>query len=668
MQMTSSSPDTEAKRSPLATVRSPVARVWIVIATILSIVLSINQVFNLGFFVGYVLPALRYYYILMALLLPLIFLIWPLGRAASNATTRFLDLLLAAVASAALLYLASNADSIVDEAWEYSAPLAATISAFVLWAVALEATRRTAGMVLAAIAFVFSIYPTIASIVPGPIQGQPTSVMNAAIFYAMSSESFMGIPMRAFAGLIIGFLIFGVALQRTGGGRFFMDLAFGLLGHTRGGPAKVAIFGSALMGSLSGSVVTNILTTGTLTIPAMRRIGVSRSYAAGIETCASTGAVLMPPIMGATAFVMATFLETDYAVIAIAALVPSVLYFLGLFVQIDGYAARNNLTGLDRKDLPRVSDALAQGWYYLVVFGLLIFMLLYLKQEALAPYYATALLLVINQLLPRNRWKWRDLLEFVTAVGRILIELMGILMGIGLIIGALAVTGMTGTLTNDLVHLAGGNAAALLALGALVSFILGMGMTVTAAYIFLAVTLAPALIKAGIDPLPAHLFILYWGMLSYITPPVAIGAYAAATISGSNAMKTGLVAMRLGSVIYIIPFLFVLSPTILLQGGVLESTVSTVTAIVGVILIASSLQGYLIFVGSLTDSVLLRWPIRFLVLVSGLLLALPGLQVGVVNGKVASQLMLLAIAVVLMIAAMLMVRLGRRAHGAEVRS
>lgn len=650
----------EAAPGPLDSVGSPLLRGWIVVATVLTILLAINQVFNFRFFVGISFVSLRYYYILMALLLPLIFLIWPMRGSATGRGARALDFSLSVATFAALIYLAVKSTAIMDEAWEFSAPPLAVACSVLLWIAGVEATRRTGGLVLAGVAAAFSIYPTIAWLIPGPIQGQATFFSDAATFYAMSGESYMGIPMRAFAGLIIGFLIFGVALQRTGGGTFFMDLAFSLLGHTRGGPAKVAIFASALMGSLSGSVITNILTTGTLTIPAMQKIGVSRTYAAGIETCASTGAVLMPPIMGATAFVMATFLETDYAYIAIAAIVPSVLYFLGLFVQIDGYAARNELRGIARENLPSVTGAIRRGWYYLFVFALLIFMLLYLKQEALAPYYATAALIFINQVLPSNRWSLGDVYDFIVAVGRILIELMGILMGIGLIIGALAVTGMTGTLTNDLIHIAGGNVAMLLLMGAIVSFVLGMGMTVTAAYIFLAVTLAPALVKSGIDPLPAHMFILYWGMLSYITPPVAIGAYAAASISGANAMRTGLVAMRLGSIIYIIPFLFVLSPTLLLQGSLVDIAVATATAICGVILIASTLQGYLVGVGSMSRTIGNGWIVRPLFFMSGLLMALPGLKSGVLFEESVSQVNLVAAAAILFVVAFSIQLMSRR--------
>mgnify|MGYP001367013746 CR=1 FL=1 len=220
--------------------------------------------------------------------------------------------------------------------------------------------------------------------------------------------------------------------------------------------------------------------------------------------------------------------------IALAAVVPSLLFYLGLFVQIDAYAAKHELKGLPEEELPSLKQTLKEGWYFIFVFVLLIWMLFFLRREATAPFFATVLLLVINQVLPYQRWKWQDVKDFFAESGKLFAELIAILTGVGLLVGALSVTGLSGTIANDLIYLAGGNTLVLLLMGALTSFVLGIGMTVTAAYIFLAVALAPALINGGgMDPLAVHLFILYWGMLSFITPPVALGAFAAATVLGS---------------------------------------------------------------------------------------------------------------------------------------
>ena len=607
--------------------RRRVSGVWWVYllgAATLSISLAVNQFFNLGLFVGYTLLQNQYVYALVALLLPPVFVLWPATARAAIDRVPWYDQLLFAAALAISAFFILNGERIVDGGWEYAAPDYAVYVSYAFWLLVLEATRRAGGIALFAIACLVSIYPIYAEAVPGPIAGRAASLADTAIFHAMSEESVLGIPMRAFANLVIGFLVFGVALQHTGGGRFFVNLAFALLGHVRGGPAKVAIFASGLMGSMSGSVITNVLTTGVLSIPAMRRVGFSRAYAGGVEACASTGGVLMPPIMGATAFVMATFLEVSYVSVAIAAVIPSVLYFFGLFMQIDAYAARIRFKGLPREELPSARQTLKEGWYFIAVFVLLVWMLVYLRREALAPFYATALLIAVNQIFPYHRWRWADLFEFLTATTRLFAELVAILAGVGLIVGALVVSGLSGTIANDLIYLAGGSTLMLLLMGAITSFILGIGMTVTAAYVFLAVALAPALIRGGLDPMAVHLFILYWGMLSYITPPVALGAYAAASLAQAHPMRTGLQAMRLGSIIYFIPFFFVLDPALIMRGTWTEVLLVTGQAFVGVLLVAGALQGYLVGVGNLAGDSLLQWPLRGLVLLAGIMIATPG--------------------------------------------
>ena len=595
------------------------------LATLVLTVLTLDYVLNLGYFRLVTAVESQFLYTVVALMVPLVFIMWPAFSGGDRRRVPWYDVLLFLIALGTCGYFVYSAERILDNGWEYAAPQTATVMSFVLWGLTVEAVRRAGGWPLALIVGVAGCYPMVADIMPGPIQGFPSSPSQTAIYHAMSRESVFGIPLQAFANLVIGFLLFGVALQKTGGGKFFINLAFALLGHVRGGPAKVSIFSSGLMGSMSGSVITNVLTTGVLTIPAMRRVGIGRSYAAGVEACASTGGVLMPPVMGATAFVMASFLNMPYSTIALAAVVPSLLFYLGLFVQIDAYAAKHELKGLPEEELPSLKQTLKEGWYFIFVFVLLIWMLFYLRREAIAPFYATALLLVINQILPYQRWGWHDVTDFFSSAGKLFAELITILAGVGLLVGALSVTGLSGTIANDLIYIAGGNPLVLLLMGAVTSFILGIGMTVTAAYIFLAVALAPALIQGGgMNPLAVHLFILYWGMLSYITPPVALGAFAAATVAGSKPMETGLNAMRLGSVIYFVPFLFVLNPALILQGGWQEIALVLAQALVGVVLIASAIQGYLVGIGSLSTQRFLQWPIRLMLIVGGLAFAVPG--------------------------------------------
>ena len=505
-------------------------RIVMATMTALAIFLATNQIFNLGSFVGYVMLDSRYMYLVTGVMLCMVFITFP-GTKHSLTHVPWYDVLIMIAIGLIFSYFAYYAERIVLEAWEYAAPREGVWLAMVTWAIVLEAGRRAGGWPVFLIVALFSLYPTFADSLPSVVAALSIPIPDVAIFHVLGEESLFGIPMRVFAQLVFGFLIFGVSLQFTGGGPFFINLAFALLGHLRGGPAKVSIFSSGLMGSMSGGPISNVLTTGPLSIPAMRRIGFSKEYASGVEACASTGGVFMPPIMGATAFVMASFLNVSYVTVAVAAIVPSILYFFGLYMQIDAYAARRGLRGLPEEDLPNLKTVFKDGWYFIAVFAALIWMLVYLQREAVAPFYATALLLVINQ-FTKHRLDLPRLMQLVTSMGKLLAELAGILAAIGLIIGGLAVTGIAGTIANDLVYLAGENILILLLMGALTSFILGIGMTVTAAYIFLAIVLVPALTNSGLDPLASHMFVMYWGMLSFITPPVALAAFAAAFPSG----------------------------------------------------------------------------------------------------------------------------------------
>lgn len=583
------------------------------------VLLAVNQAFNFHFFIGYTLLSNKYLYSILIIVIPSIFILIPGSIKGSKLSVPILDLFLALSSITILAWFIANSFDMMAYGWELAAPINAQYFSIALWIIVFEAARRAGGIGLAIIVGTISLYPLFADRMPGPIRGFSFELGTAAGYHAMSDESIIGIPMRAFSNLVIGFLIFGAALQHTGAGKFFINLAFALLGHIRGGPAKVAIVASGLMGSMSGSVVTNVMTTGVMTIPAMRKIKLSAPFAAGVEACASTGGVLMPPVMGATAFIMANFLETSYANVALAAIIPSFLYFFGLFIQIDARAATEKLEGLDKKELPSLSQTLRDGWYYVFAFGLLVYLLLFLRREMLAPFYATPLLILINQIFsPKTRWGVKELLSFIDSLTKLFAELVGVLAGIGLIVGALSMTGLAGTLVNDLLSIAGGSPMILLLIGAMTSFVLGIGMTVTAAYIFLAILLAPALISTGMNPIAVHMFIFYWGMLSFITPPVALGAFAAASVAKSPPMATGLEAMRLGSVIYFIPFFFVLDPALVLVGQPAQVIPALALAIIGIFIFSGAMQGYLYGVGNLNIVE------RTMMFFGSLLLPLPG--------------------------------------------
>jgi TRAP transporter 4TM/12TM fusion protein len=596
--------------------------------TVVVIALCFNQQFTLRFGVDFTMLDTEYFWALIALLLPLAFIVYPArpGRSVDRVPLYDVGLFLACTGLSVVFMLTARESA--GGGWEYSATSVAPAwivwGAAAMWLLVLEALRRAGGTVLLAIMAVFSLFPIFSGWMPAPLSAPSVPLLDTASYHVFSRESILGIPMRAFAELVIGFLVFGTALQYTGAGTFFINFAFALCGQFRGGAAKVAIFSSGLLGSMSGSVISNVLTTGTMTIPAMKRSGVRPATAGAIEACASTGAVLAPPVMGATAFIMAEFLDVPYAEVALAAAVPALLYFFALFMQIDCNAGRNRMVGLPRESLPDLRTVFREGWYFVFVIILLVVLLLVMKRENWAPWLATALLLVLNQAFSKQRWGRRELVAFIEGNGRVFIELVAILAGVGLLVGAFSLTGLTGTLTTELLHLAGDSPILLMLMGALTSFVLGMGMTITACYIFLAVLLAPSLIKVGLDPLAVHMFIMYWGMVSFITPPVALAAFAAASVAGSKPIETGLQAMRIGSIIYFVPFFFVMNPSLVLRGDLSELPLHLTTALLGIGLVCAGLQGYLQGLGDLRRCGGLEWPIRAALMLGGLMFVAPG--------------------------------------------
>lgn len=604
---------------------------WITtLFTILGILLAIYLIFHLRLF-GIMIMENSYSYLLLAFFLPQSFLFFPLKKGSSSLFAFGLDAVLAGLSFVIPLVYAYHGYTIIERGWGYFAPLDLTVMAVVLWALVIEAVRRTTGLVLALVITFFSLYPIFAPHMPAFLEGPGRSFLTTATFHSLSVDSILGIPLRVFGGLLIGFMLFGVALQATGGGTFFLNLSFALLGATRGGPAKVAVLASALFGSMSGSVISNVITTGSITIPAMKKTGYPAHYAGAIESCSSTGGVLMPPVMGATAFVMAAFLEMSYANIAIAAAIPSILYYLGLLIQVDGFAAKKGFSGLSRSEIPPLARTLKEGWFYPFSLVILLYFLFALRVESQAPFYAIAILVGVAMIRRETRFSPGSFIQFIESTGKFLCELVAILGGVGMIMGALSLTGVASSFARELVSFSGGNMIFMLLLGALASFILGMGMTITACYVFLALVLAPGLVQLGLNELAVHLFVMYWGMISFITPPVALAAFPAGTIAQTSPLKVGITASRLGGVIYLLPFIFVFNPALILQSGLGEVFQAVASAALGVILIGSTFEGYLVFVGPLP------WPFRIAFFVAGITLCVPewktdllGLGIGLV--------------------------------------
>src|SRR5829696_7845506 len=336
----------------------------LVVATAVTILLCINQQFSLRFFFGYTQLNTEYFYLLIALMLPFTFLIFPGTGNAPLDRIPWYDILLFVATFACAILLMRSVRKAAEAGWEFGgAPTTVIVAGIVMWAVLMEALRRTGGWSLLLSVLPFTLYPLFADAKwLGPFRGTQSTLEQATAYHTLSNESVLGIPIQAFADTVIGFLVFGTALMMTGAGKFFINLSFALCGTFRGGAAKVCVFASGLLGTVGGSIVSNVLTAGTMTIPTMKRTGFTASYSAAIEACASTGAVLAPPVLGATAFVMAQFMNVSYAEVALAATLPSVLYYVGLFMQVDAYAARHKLKGLRRAELPKFWDAFKEGW------------------------------------------------------------------------------------------------------------------------------------------------------------------------------------------------------------------------------------------------------------------------------------------------------------------
>ncbi len=591
-----------------------------------AILLCINQIFHLTILDFMPIGNSYFYYILM-FYLSLSFIIFP-GLKLDKNRVRWYDWVLFGLCFIVTLYLALNGYNILTRGWEYSAPLLPTAASFILWFLSLEATRRAGGTGIFLISLVFSVYPIFAGVMPGFLWGASFSLSEVARYHAMSVDSIIGIPIRVVGNLLVGFIIFGVALVSSGGGKFFMDFALSLMGSRRGGSAKVSVISSALMASLSGSVISNVVTTGSVTIPAMKRSGYKPEWAGAIEACSSTGGSIMPPIMGAAGFLIASFLNIPYSKVMIAAFFPAFLYYFTLLLQVDAHAGAENIGGLPKKDLPKFWVTVKMGWFYIGALVLLVFILVYLRVESWAPFFTMIFLFACAMIRKDTRYNFKKFVAFLVDTAILVSQITAILAGVGLIIGALSGTGVANSFSRELVILAGGNAALLLIFGAIASFVLGIGMTVTACYVFLAIVLVPALVGVGLNEMACHLFVLYWGCLSYITPPVALGAITAATIAGSDNMKTAFLSMRLGSAKYIVPFLFVLSPTMILIGPIGEVFLSVATAIFGCILLAASLEGYLYLFGKI-------FPLtRVLIFISSILFLYPKLEADILGAAI----------------------------------
>jgi len=445
----------------------------------------------------------------------------------------------------------------------------------------MEGVRKCAGRVIAGLVWTMIIYAFLGDHLPGVFEAAVFPPTKTVVFLYADHNGIPGIVLRIVVELVLSFILFGKLMELSGATAFFNDLAMAWMGHRRGGPAKVAVVASAAFGSISGSAVANIMSTGIITIPLMKRTGFQAKYAAAIEAVASNGGQIAPPVMGATAFIIAEFLEVAYGDVALAALLPAGLYFMVLFLQVDGVAVRFGIKGLPREDLPKVLSTIISGWVFIIPLGVLIYFLLGLGYRAgLSGMYACGVLFLL--MIARNRRlpNMAELKDFFVGGGENLIPLLMIGGGAGVIIGLMNSTGLGFQLSLVLTTV-GANAGILvmLLLTALVCIVLGMGMPTAAVYVVLVSIIAPALVEMEIPEMPAHFFIFYFGLLSMLTPPVAIASMVAADLAGADMWKTGLIGLQLAAAAFLMPFLWVFNPALLLDGSWLAIAIVTATCL-----------------------------------------------------------------------------------------
>jgi TRAP transporter 4TM/12TM fusion protein len=454
----------------------------------------------------------------------------------------------------------------------------------------LELTRRTSGWTLPILAGIFILYAFIGPYLPSILNHSGYS-LDRFVTYIYGLDGVFGVTLDVSSKYILLFIIFGAFLEKSGVGRFFIDFSFALAGGLRGGPAKVAVVSSGLMGMMNGTSAGNAVATGSLTIPLMKRVGYNPKFAAATEATASAGGQIMIPIMGAGAFLMAEITGIRYSEIVIAATIPALLYFLSVFLMVDFEAVKRGMKGIPRKDLPKVKDILKKSYLFIPIL-VLIGLLLNGYSVIMSGTYSIIACFVVSFFNKETRMGLMKVIGAFELGMKNTIQLLAVCACAGIIVGVLALTGLGLRFSSMLFSVAGSSELLALLFAMLISIILGMGMPTTAAYAVAASVVAPGLMNLGIEPLFAHMFVFYFAVMSAITPPVALAAYAAAGISGTDPMKTGVEAFRLGIAAFIVPFMFIYSPEILMVGGAGSIAFASVTAAIGIYLLAASIQGW----------------------------------------------------------------------------
>lgn len=528
----------------------------------------------------------------VAMILVLAFVLFPAKKESPRDKLPWYDIVFSLAGISVAVYIAADYINIVHRAGIPNQ--LDLIFGIILLVLVLESTRRVAGIALPILGVVFLLYAMWGQNMPGFFGHRGYDFPDVINHIFVTTDGIYGTAVGVAASYIFLFILFGAFMRKSGMGQFFNDMALALAGHKSGGPAKVAVIASGFLGSINGAAVANVVTTGTFTIPLMKKTGYDKEFAGAVESTASVGGQLLPPIMGAAAFIMAELLGVEYRTIVIAAILPALLYYLGILTQVHLRASRNELRGIDKDKLPKVRDVMKEQGHLTIPLLFLLYMLFFTGYTVVYSALLTIFVTVIVSMMRKStRMSFTDIIEALEDGARSVVPVAVACASVGIIVGVASLTGFGLSMAHAIVTLGGSSMLFTLAFTMVACIILGMGLPSIPAYLITATMAAPALVELGIDRMVAHLFVFYFAMFANITPPVALASFAAAGISGGNAMKTGIVSVKLAVAGFIVPYMFVFNSSLLLTNTTVgEGIIVTVSAVIGVIMLGAAVEGY----------------------------------------------------------------------------
>lgn len=557
----------------------------------IAVVAILFSLFHLYTAFAGVLPAQIQRSIHLTFALVLSYLLYPAKKSMPRNKLHWSDIVLAVLGAIVGLYISFNYEALIYRAGEQT-----TLDIIIAWVailLVLEATRRVVGLPIVIIASTFLLYAKFGPYMPGFLNHRGYTLSRIASHMYYTTEGILGIPIGVSSTFIFLFILFGAFLEKTGIGKFFIDLANSIAGRAVGGPAKVSVLSSALTGTISGSSVANTVGTGSFTIPLMKSLGYKPEFAGAVEAAASTGGQIMPPIMGAAAFLMVEFIGVPYITIAKAAVIPAILYFTGVWIMVDLEARKTGLRGLKAEQLPKFKNVMVKNGYLLLPIVAIVYFLMNGATPIKAALYGIIISVLAGAVRKETRLNLKMLLEALESGAKSALGVAIACASAGLIVGTVTLTGLGLKLGNGLVTMAGGNLILTLIFTMITSLILGMGAPTTANYIITSTIAAPAIMKLGVPALAAHMFTFYFGIIADVTPPVALAAFAGSAIAGSDPLKTGVNASKIAIAAFIIPYIFVLNPALLLiDTTALEIVQILITSLIGMFAVGVAVEGY----------------------------------------------------------------------------